>query len=94
MLRPISERLRRRAVGLIRQDDAQVSATGVVCAFLQTELPKISPEAIEITYDEHRARLTIVTRSKALASELLLRAPLLAQKMRDQKLQITHVVIR
>ena len=94
MLRPIQERLRRRAVALIQQDDAQSSAADIVFGFLQEEIPGIPPEAIEVTYSERNARLTVVARSKVLASELLLRASMIAQRLREQKLKVTHVVIR
>ena len=94
MLRPISERLQRRATAIIKQHDTRAVAIRVLGEFLRAHMPEMHVEAIEVSYNERRAQLILTTRSKALASEILLKAPLLAGLFRARGLKASRLVIR
>ena len=94
MFRPIGERLQKRAVAILKQHDTQVVVVGVLREFIRTHMPDARLEAIEVSYNERRAQLILTARSKPLASELLLRAPLLAELFRSRGLKASRIVIR
>lgn len=94
MLKPIGDRLRRRAATLVHARDTRDIVTATLQQFLQAEIPSAGISAIEVSYDEQRSHLTLVARTKALASELLLRSPEIARIFRTQGLKTTRIVIR